>query len=234
MQPTATTPKILIIVTSFQTISPTQQTGIWLEEFAVPYFLFEQENYQITVASIQGGQAPIDPNSHPDQEQETLWQSAIDALQDTQTLSTINPDEFDAVFMPGGHGTMYDFPQSETLTKVLTHFVHHNKLLAAVCHGPACLVNLTLADGAPFVSGKTLTSFTNEEETAAVMTNSMPFLLESRLRDLQANFIAKPNWDNHIEIDGQLMTGQNPQSTEKLARAMIENLSLQTSKEASK
>lgn len=216
---------ILIIVTSFSEISPSEPTGLWLEEFAVPYVIFTEQGYQVTVASIKGGKAPIDPRSEPTSEQQKDWQDAIKALDNTLPLTSVNPSDFSAVLMPGGHGTMYDFPKSNDLQQVLSDFANQDKVIASMCHGPASLVNIKMADGTPYVSGKTLTSFTNEEEAEAGYTETVPFLLESRLKELGAKFVAHPKWSNHVEVDGKLVTGQNPQSSEQVARSVIKLLS---------
>ena len=212
---------ILMIVTSTGEIVPGEPTGIWLEEFAVPYMNFKSKNFSLSVASIHGGKAPIDPRSKPTAAQKEAWAEAIKALNDTVTVASINPSNFDAVFIPGGHGTMFDFPNSEDLHNALRGFAKQNKVIAAMCHGPASLLGVTHEDGTPLVAGKTVTSFTNEEESEAGFTKKMPFLLESRLRELGANFIEHSNWSNHVEVDGNLITGQNPQSSESTAAAVI-------------
>lgn len=215
---------ILIIVTSFSEITPGEPTGLWLEEFAVPYMEFKNKGFKISVASIQGGKAPIDPRSTPSAEQKEAWAEAIKTLEKTVPVASIETTYFDAVFIPGGHGTMFDFPNNEDLHKVLRGFAVQDKVIAAMCHGPASLVGVTLDDGTPLVAGKTVTSFTNEEESAAGFTKKMPFLLESRLRELGARFVGQPNWSNHVQVDGKLITGQNPQSSKSAAVAVIDAL----------
>jgi putative intracellular protease/amidase len=215
---------ILIIVTSFGQISAGDPTGVWLEEFAVPYHQFKENGFIISVASPQGGKAPIDPRSKPTPEQKSAWTEAIDALENTIPLDSIDPEKYVAVFIPGGHGTMFDFPKSKDMHRILRGFVEQDKVIAAMCHGPASLVGVTLSDGTPLVSGKTITSFTNEEETEVGFTNKMPFLLESRLRELGANFVKKTNWSDNVQIDGKLITGQNPQSSKSAALAVIHTL----------
>jgi len=215
---------ILIIVTSFSEMSPQEPTGIWLEEFAIPYMEFKQNGFNVEVASITGGKAPIDPRSAPSSEQLDTWQEAVSALDTTIPITSLNAQDYDAVFMPGGHGTMFDFPKSKELHNLLGKFAAQDKVIAAVCHGPASLLGVSLSDGRPLVSGKRVTSFTNAEENAAGLTKKMPFLLESRLRELGATFIEQPNWSDHVEIDGNLITGQNPQSSKSIAKAIIAQL----------
>ncbi len=215
---------ILMIVTSFSEIAPGEPTGLWLEELAAPYMEFKGRGFKISVASIQGGKAPIDPRSKPTPEQKEAWTEAIEALDNTVPVASIEPTNFDAVFIPGGHGTMFDFPDSEDLHKALRAFTEQDKVIATMCHGPASLVGVTLEDGTPLVAGKIVTSFTNEEESAAGFKDKMPFLLENRLRALGAKFVEEPNWSNHVQVDGKLITGQNPQSSKDTALAVIDAL----------
>lgn len=215
---------ILMIVTSCGAISAEEATGIWLEEFALPYLAFTHEGFQVQVASIEGGKAPIDPRSKATPEQQETWQKAIEALEQTTAIATIQSTQFDAIFLPGGHGTMFDLPGNTHLQTLLREAMAQNKYIAAVCHGPAGLVEVNLDNGSPLVAGKTLTGFTNEEESAAGLSEKMPFLLETRLKELGAKFIAQDNWADHVEIDGNLITGQNPQSTQSVAQALIKSL----------
>jgi len=215
---------ILIIVTSFSNMSDGGKTGVWLEEFATPYAMFEKQNYKITIASIQGGEAPIDPRSAPSKEQMIEWQKAIGALKNTVKLELVDAAQYDAVYIPGGHGTMFDLPDSEALKKTLERFVADEKLIASICHGPASLININTPKGEPFVKGKKVTSFTNKEEYAGKLGKHLPFLLETELTNKGAVFTAKENWSDHIEIDGNLITGQNPQSSKSIAKAIIDKL----------
>jgi putative intracellular protease/amidase len=219
-----TAQSILMIVTSIDEIEPGEPTGLWLEELAVPYMQFTSEGFRISVASIQGGKVPVDPRSNPSSEQKEAWAEAIQALENTASVASVEPVDFDAVFIPGGHGTMFDFPDSEDLHKALRAFAEQDKVIASMCHGPASLVGVTLGDGTPLVAGKTVTGFTNEEEAAAGLEEKMPFLLEDRLRALGANFIEEPNWSSHVQVDGKLITGQNPQSSKDTALAVIDAL----------
>lgn len=218
----STTKRVLVVVTSHDHIPATgQATGLWFEEFATPYKELQAGGIAVTVASPHGGKAPIDPRSLPIPEDAA---DAYAALQHTESLATIDAAAFDAIFLPGGHGTMFDLPEHPDLQRLLQAFAEDDKVIAAVCHGPAGLVNATLSDGTPLVAGKTITAFTDEEERAAQMTEEMPFLLETRLRAVGATFIAHANWAEHIEQDGNLITGQNPQSSARIARAVLTTL----------
>jgi putative intracellular protease/amidase len=215
---------ILIIVTSFADMGAGGKTGVWLEEYAVPYTTFEQKQYKITVASIQGGDVPIDPRSAPTKEQALAWEKPMKELKHSVKLSAVDTSKYDAVYIPGGHGAVFDMPNDKTLKAVLEKFVGDGKLVASTCHGPASLLNINKADSKPFVEGKKVTSFTNKEELAGKLDKHVPFLLETELKNKGAIFVAKENWSDHIEIDGNLITGQNPQSSKSIAQAIIKQL----------
>lgn len=215
------TKQILIVVTSHNRLADGTATGIWLEEFAIPYLEFTTQGCEVVVTSPQGGDVPIDPRSAPSSEAADRWGLARAALRKTQPLTAVVATPYAAIFLPGGHGTMFDLPGNATLQRLLGDFAAADKVIAAVCHGPVGLVGATLADGTPLVAGKRLTAFTDAEERAANLADQMPFLLESRLRELGAAFVAAPNWTDHSEQDGRLITGQNPQSSRSVARAIL-------------
>ncbi|MFB5676390.1 type 1 glutamine amidotransferase domain-containing protein [Paenibacillus terreus] len=215
--------KVLIVVTNHSEIKDGKQTGIWLSEFAEAYIEFTKKGYEVTVASPLGGKAPIDPGSvDTNTPQEIL--DAEKYLQNTLKLDEVSHEDFDAIFLPGGHGTMYDLPDNQKLQTLLREFYEADKIVAAVCHGPAGLVGATLSNGQPLVAGKRVSAFTDREEADTGLSANLPFLLESKLRDLGAIYVAAPNWNSHHEVDGKLITGQNPQSTLAVTYAVIEKL----------
>jgi putative intracellular protease/amidase/sugar lactone lactonase YvrE len=220
---------VLIVTTShdhFEGANP-HPTGVWLEEFALPYLELLNNGMEIMIASPKGGEMPIDPRSLPTPEQEQAWQRAIAASHHTEQLATVTSTEFDAIFLPGGHGPMFDLPDNPDLQRLLREFYAEGKIIAAVCHGPAGLVGATLADGTPLVKDRVLTSYTDAEEVAAKLDKEVPFILEQRLRELGAIFIAHENKADHIERDGNLITGQNPNSSASIAQAIVTALSHQ-------
>ena len=216
--------RILMVVTSHDRIDADRATGLWFEEFALPYVEFKAGGLAVAVASPRGGAAPIDPRSEPKSEAASAWAEARQALQQTKPLASVNAEDFDAIFLPGGHGTMFDLPGNDALHRLLQAFVGADKVVAAVCHGPAGLVGAKRSNGTPLVAGKTITAFTDDEERAAGLDGAMPFLLETKLREMGARFVVRPNWSSHVEQDGRLITGQNPQSSGDTARAIIEAL----------
>lgn len=217
---------VLMVVTSHDAIDTEHPTGLWFEEFAVPYTLFRNQGYAITVASPKGGDAPVDPRSLEKYEATPDNEAARAALKATRRLDpSLRAADFDAIFFPGGHGTMFDLPGNPEVQRLVAEFVQADKVLASVCHGPACLVGALLRDGTPVVKGRKVTSFTDQEERAVELDRHMPFLLESRLRELGAEFVPAANWQDNVVVDGKLVTGQNPQSSASAARAVIRLLS---------
>ncbi len=140
--------KILIVTTSHDRFGEdgSHPTGVWLEEFALPYLEFLNSQVEMTIASPKGGAMPIDPRSLPTPTQEQAWQSAIAAAMDTVKLSDVSSTDFNAIFLPGGHGPMFDLPDNLDLQRLLREFYEAGKIVSAVCHGPAGLVGATLTD----------------------------------------------------------------------------------------
>lgn len=213
----------MLVTSTGQTLNG-KQTGIWLEEFAVPYQLFIDAGFSVSVVSPRGGAAPLDPGSEQ-VENKAQWQDAIKQLTATRSIDAVSAADYDAIFLPGGHGTMFDLPDDKNVQKLLSEFLRKDKVIAAVCHGPAGFVGVSTSDGKPLVAGKTVTSFTDEEEAAVGMVEEVPFQLESRLREQGANFVGAENWADHVEVDGKLVTGQNPASSRSAAEAVIALLS---------
>ena len=216
---------LLMLVTSASQMGQGQQTGLWLEEFAVPYLLFREQQVPLVVASPRGGKIPVDPNSVPDDDQKAQWSEAIDQLQDTRALEDVWEDGFSGVFVPGGHGAMFDMPDNPLVAAVMERTWADGGLLGAVCHGPAALVGLRNEDGSPLVQNRTVACFTNEEEREVGLEEVMPFLLATRLEELGATLDLADKFVAHAITDGKLVTGQNPQSSEAVARAVINALS---------
>lgn len=211
-----------MVVTSHGAIDAAHPTGVWFEEFAIPYALFREHGCRVTVASPKGGDTPIDPGSLEGYEATPRNEAARAALRNTRVLdASLRAEHFDAIFFPGGHGTMFDLPDNEEVQRLVSEFAQADKVLASVCHGPACLVGARLRDGTALVKGRRLTSFTDDEERAVELDRSMPFLLETRLRELGARFVPEENWKDHVVVDGRLVTGQNPQSSASAARAVM-------------
>jgi putative intracellular protease/amidase len=224
-------PRVLIVITSHGQLGDTgEKTGFWLEELAAPYYVFIDGGAQVTLASIQGGQPPLDPKSNaPDSQTEatkrfTADEQAMAQLQNTVAIADVSADNYDAIFLPGGHGTMWDFPKNVVLTQLLETFDRQQKVLAAVCHAPAALVPVKQSSGESIVKGRTITGFTNSEEKAVQLDAVVPFLLETRLSELGGQFQAVADFAPHVEQDGNLITGQNPASSGPAAEQVLKAL----------
>ena len=200
-----------------------QDTGVYLEEFAVPYLVFEKSDIKVSVASPKGGLSPVDEKSMSCSNPEE-WDKCIKVLRETKKLSDINLEEFDGVYFPGGHGPMFDLAECDDVRKAVEYFFNNGKLVSAVCHGPAGLVNAKKQDGTSIFDKKFVTCFTNEEEGIVKLKELVPFLLETRIRELGGNFIAEKPWAEHVEVDGNLITGQNQNSALLIAEKIVEYL----------
>lgn len=226
--------KILIVATSAAKMTNGEQTGLWLEELTTPYYAFADAGAEVTLASVAGGAIPVDPRSMaPEGENDA---SVERYLKDkaTQAIVADTPaaagfvdqiDTFDAIFLPGGHGTMFDYPGSDDLTLLIEGFDRAGKLVSAVCHGPAGLVSAKTRTGAPLVEGRTVAAFTDSEEHAVGLQEAVPFLLETKLRELGAKISSAPDFQVQAVRDGRLVTGQNPASAKRTAALVMQALS---------
>ncbi len=222
--------KILCVVTSNNVKGATGiLTGFWLSELTHPLEKFCAAGFEYSLASIKGGKPPIDGDSldFNDPINKKFWDDADfqSKLANTTKLDEANAADFDAIFFAGGHGVMWDFPDSAAIDKVTREIYERGGVVSAVCHGPAALVNVKLSDGKFLVDGKNLTAFTNGEEEAVQATDIVPFLLESKLIEHGAKHHAAANWSNHVEVDGRLVTGQNPASAAAVGAAVVKLLS---------
>ena len=215
---------ILMIVTSAGRMPSGKPTGLWLEEFAVPYDVLREAGHEVLVASPKGGDTPIDAHSAGEAEKHPEWEQAAKQLQQTHPLEGLRADDFDAVFIPGGHGTMFDFPDNPVLGAVLADFHAQGKPIASVCHGPAAFVGVTRDDGKPLVEGYTLTAFSDAEEKLTGLSDDVPFLLSTRLRELGAEVENGLPMLSHVRQDRQLITGQNPKSSKDAAELLVKAL----------
>ena len=223
--------KILMVLTSHDQLGNTgRKTGFWLEEFAAPYYVLSDAGAEITLASPAGGQPPLDPKSA---EADFLTDAtrrfdadaqAQAALANTLKLSGIKADEYDALFYPGGHGPLWDLAEDLRSIALIESMYVSGKPVAAVCHAPGVLKGATLADGSALVKGKSLTGFSNSEEAAVELTDVVPFLLEDLLQEKGANYSSADDWQPYTVTDGNLITGQNPASSEQVAQALLKKL----------
>ncbi len=223
--------KILMVLTSHGQLGNTgEKTGFWLEEFAAPYYVLRDAGADITLASPAGGQPPLDPKSdEPGFQTEATERfkadaEAREALANTLPLSAVSAGDFDAVFYPGGHGPLWDLTQDAASIALIEALHGAGKPVAAVCHASAVLNQARSPDGQPLVAGKSVTGFSNSEEAAVALTDVVPFLVEDQLKALGGQYSCADDWQPHVVVDGNLVTGQNPASSEAAAKALLEKL----------
>ena len=220
--------KILMVLTSHSELGNTgKKTGFWLEEFAAPYYVFKDAGAEIVLASPAGGQPPLDPKSDLADFQTELTHrfkadpAAQKALANTVKLDAVNPDDFDTVFYPGGHGPLWDLAESQHSISLIESFERAGKPIGFVCHAPGVLRHVKAASGEPLVKGRQVTGFTNGEEADVELTDVVPFLIEDLFITQGAHYQKGPNWAPFILEDGKLITGQNPASSEGVAKALL-------------
>lgn len=220
--------KILMVLTSHDKLGDTDhKTGLWLEEFAAPYFTLLDAGAEVTLASPKGGQPPIDPNSEAPDAQTAATdrfkadEAAQKAFANTKPLSDVVAESFDAVFYPGGHGPLWDLYDDERSIALIEDMVKANKPVAAVCHAPSVLLNVKGIDGEPLVKGRKVTGFTNSEEKGVGLEAVVPYLLEDALKAKGGDYQRVDDWQPFAVTDGKLVTGQNPASSEVTAKALL-------------
>jgi putative intracellular protease/amidase len=221
--------KILIVITSNDTLLNTDsKTGVWLGEFTHPYYVWKDKGYQLTLASPNGGEPPVDSISRltehitPHNRRFDDDQDAQNQFKNTLKLSSVRAEDFDALFFPGGHGPVFDLAASEVNGRLILDFVHAGKPVCAVCHGPAALVKAGELEPGLF-RGKKMTGFSNAEEGIVMKKNNVPWLLEDKLKEMGAEYHSSTiPFTGHVECDGIWITGQNPMSAGPMAEALVD------------
>lgn len=223
--------KILMVLTSHDQLGNSgQKTGFWLEEFAAPYYIFKDAGAEVILTSPAGGQPPLDPKSDlPDFQTAFTHRFKADpeaqqALAKTHKLDTIRHDTFDAVFYPGGHGPLWDLAESSDSINLIEAFNRADKPIAFVCHAPGVLRHVKTPEGEKLIKGRHVTGFSNSEEQAVELTDIVPFLIEDTFIAAGALYSKGADWMPHIVEDGNLVTGQNPGSSEATAVALLKQL----------
>ncbi len=220
--------KILIVLTSHDRLGDTgKKTGFWLEELAAPFYALLDAGADLTLASPKGGQPPLDPKSDEEGFQTEATRrfkadpEANAQLASTRKLSELDAADFDAVFYPGGHGPLWDLVSDADSLRLIEAFWASDKPVSAVCHAPAVLLNARDRDGGYIVQGREVTGFTNSEEAAVELTDVVPLLVEDALVERGAKFACEEDWAPFARQDGNLITGQNPASSEPVARLLL-------------
>jgi putative intracellular protease/amidase len=218
-------PKVLLALTSHGQLGDTgRTTGFYVPEAAHPHRVLTAAGYEVDFVSVDGGAPPTDGVKPGDEELTRFLADQADRLSTTPRPDQLDSSDYVAVLFVGGHGTMWDFPESTELANLATSVYDRGGVVGAVCHGPAGLVNLRTGDGSYLVDGKLVTSFTNAEEDAVGLSAAVPFLLESKLVERGARFIGGANFAANAVADRRLVTGQNPASAVRVAELMIEEL----------
>lgn len=229
--------RFLFVVTSHDQLGETgDKTGFHFSEMAEPYLILTRAGVAVDIASIKGGKAPADPSSieDPDDREAAIINEfnntpgAKEKIENTTPIEDIRLDDYDGIYLPGGHGTMWDFPDNKDLVALIETAWAQGKIIAAVCHGPAALVHPRNGDGEPIIKGMTVNSFTDEEERKAGKDKVVPFLLESKLKEQGAKFKKEGPFQSCVAQDGQLITGQNPASAAPLAEAILGKLGVKS------
>ncbi|OWP64484.1 type 1 glutamine amidotransferase domain-containing protein [Hymenobacter amundsenii] len=223
--------KILMVLTSHDKLGNTgEKTGFWLEEFAAPYYVFKDAGATLTVASPKGGQPPLDPKSDAADAQTDATKrfkaddEAQKVLASTVKLDSVSGADYDAVFYPGGHGPLWDLAEDKKSIELIETMYAAGKPVAAVCHAPGVLRHTKAANGEPLVKGKSVAGFTNSEEEAVQLTNVVPFLVEDMLKENGGDYSKGADWAPYVTQAGNLITGQNPASSEPAAEALLKML----------
>ncbi len=222
---------VLMVLTSHGQLGATgKTTGLWLEELAAPYYVFKDAHAEVTLASPAGGQPPIDPNSEQTDSQTEATKrfradaDAMHALASSVKLADVDPNAYDAVFYPGGHGPLWDLADDPDSMRIVENLYARGKPTAAVCHGVAALRDARGPFGLPLLRGKPATGFSNSEELAAGLTSVVPFLVENMLKDAGATYSKAADWQPHVVTSGNLITGQNPASSAAAAKAVLQQV----------
>jgi putative intracellular protease/amidase len=222
---------ILMVLTSHDQLGDTgKKTGFWLEEFAAPYYVFQEAGATLTLASPKGGQPPLDPKSDDPSAQTEATErfkqdpAAQQALANTVKLASVSVADYDAIFYPGGHGPLWDLAEDTTSIALLEAAYAAGTPIAAVCHAPGVLRHVKAADGSLLVKGKSVAGFTNTEEDAVQLTDIVPFLVEDMLKENGGKYSKGPDWQPYVVTAGHLITGQNPASSEPAAQELLKLL----------
>lgn len=220
--------KIIIVNTSSDFFGDHyKKTGLWFGELVHFYDYFNDNNYEIDIYNISGGNTPIDPVSLSpailDKTTKAYYknQNFMDLLKYAQPISEANLTYYDCIYFTGGHGVMYDFTDNEYIQEAVKHIYNNGGIVAAVCHGIAALVNVKNADGRFFIDNKEITSFSNTEELLANRSKYVPYKLETKLKSRGAKYSkAKLPFRPFVKVRDRLVTGQNPQSSKQVAQAI--------------
>ena len=221
------TKPVLMVMTSHDKLGDTgKTTGFFLGELTHPVAVFEKAGVPVELASIKGGEPPVDGLELEDPVNARYWNDKVfrQKLSATKKLSAVDPADYSAVFFVGGHGTMWDFPENAAVQKIARDLYEAGSPVGAVCHGPVALVNVKLSGGKYLIEGKDVSAFTNSEEEKVGLTKVVPFLLATKMEERGARHLSAPDFQKKVVASGRLVTGQNPASAAGVAEKMVEIL----------
>ncbi len=220
--------KLLIITTNYSgnenPENKIKNTGVYLEEFAIPYLIFEKSNIDMETASIQGGISPVDENSMSCSNP-LEWDKCIKILRNTKRIYDVDYEKFDGIYFPGGHGPLFDIAENKKIKEIVEYFFNKGKLIAAICHGVCALLNARQNEDGfsqSIIKNRNITSFTNEEEKIGKLSELVPFSIEDEAKKLGANYIAQKPFSEHVEISRNIITGQNQNCAILIAEKILE------------
>ena len=218
------TKRILFVLTNNDKLGNTgKHTGYTMSEAARPWKVFTDFGYEVDFASPLGGCPPVhsfgmkDPDILAFQTNENVQTK----LQTTLKPSQVDWKKYDAIYYVGGHGTMWDFPDNKELQKITLSMYEGGKVISALCHGTVALTNIKLSNGKNLIADKKISAFSNKEEIEAKLDSIMPFLPENKVREKGGIYVSAPNWSYNVVTDGNIITGQNPESAKGIAQEII-------------
>ncbi|QJI41104.1 type 1 glutamine amidotransferase domain-containing protein [Pseudomonas sp. ADAK2] len=222
---------ILFVLTSHATLGDTgRETGLWLEEFLVPYYSFVDAGLPVRLSSPKGGNVPVDPASVDALKDSSLYQryysDAIlaERMSSSAKLSSILAPDVSALVYPGGHGPLWDLRDNPHSVSLIESFISLGKPVATICHAGCALLDARKSDGRPLVEGVQVTAFSDSEEAAVGLEKAVPYLVEADMKALGAVYSKSVDWESHVVVSGSLITGQNPASSAGVAEAVIKRL----------
>lgn len=218
--------KILVVLTNHATLASGKLTGYWLSELTHFFVVVQAAGFEMDFMSPLGGEPPMDPASHVLSDPVNaacLGDAAfMEKLRHTKLIEDVRAEHYVAIYYPGGHGPMWDLAQNTTIARIASDIYENGGVVSAACHGPAALLPIVLSDGTPLLAGKTVTGFSNLEERLSGKVKEVPFLLEDRLRAQTKKYTkAFFPFSQRVEVDGRLVTGQNPKSARGVAQAVV-------------
>lgn len=220
--------KVLIFVTNHATLGTTDEAnGTYSPELTHALDVFMQAGVDYDLASIEGGKAPLygtDIENDAVNAKVLANEAFQQRINNTLVAAQVKVDEYDAIFYPGGFGLLSDLATNEVVAKLSASLYEQGGVLAAVCHGPAGLLPITLSNGEKLLANTVVTGFTREEEVDYGTIDTIPFLLEESLTRVAKQYRKGQPWGELVIEDNRVITGQNPASAHAVAVALVKHL----------